>query len=130
MLVSRHVAEPFLRLPRAEPGGPHLVEDVGHVLLAAGLLGVAQLRRVPARQQTLVPNQRHALIRDLVALEVDLVVGTTWKRTGWLRKSHTNGFPSITWRDGTKRATLNTAASLTVKNGKIKLPVLLRREDF
>lgn len=60
--------------------GPHLVEDIRHVLLAAGLLGVAQLGRVPARQQALVPHQGHALVRHLVALKVHLVVRTTCRR--------------------------------------------------
>lgn len=64
---------------------PHLVEDIRHVLLAAGLLGIAQLRRVPARQQALVPHQGHALVRNLVPLKVHLVVRTTCRRTGGLK---------------------------------------------
>lgn len=57
----------------------YLIKHIRHVLLAAGLLDVAELRGVLARQQALVPDQRHALIRHLVALKVDLVVGTTCK---------------------------------------------------
>lgn len=58
----------------------YLVKHIRHVLLAAGLLGVAELRGVLAGQQALVPDQRHALIRHLVALEVHLVVGASCAR--------------------------------------------------
>lgn len=58
----------------------YLVKHIGHVLLAAGLLGVAELGGVLARQQALVTDQRHALIGHLVPFEVDLVVGTPCKR--------------------------------------------------
>lgn len=80
VLISRRAAEPFLQPPRA-----HLVEHVGHILLTAGLLGVAQLRCVAAGQQALVAHQRHALVGDLVPLKVHLVVGTTWKTRAQIR---------------------------------------------
>lgn len=72
--------------PRAGQAlSPHLVEDIRHVLLAAGLLGVAQLGRVPAGQQALVPHQGHALVGHLVPLKVHLVVRTTCRRRAWLK---------------------------------------------
>lgn len=58
----------------------YLIKHIGHVLLAAGLLGVAELGGVLAGQQALVPDQRHALVGHLVALEVHLVVGAACER--------------------------------------------------
>lgn len=69
--------------PSTIPSAPrwsYLIEHVGHVLLAAGLLGVAELGGVLAGKEALVADQRHALIGHLVPFKVDLVVGTTCER--------------------------------------------------
>ena len=58
----------------------YLIKHIRHVLLAAGLLGVAELRGVLAGQQALISDQRHALIGHLVPFKVHLVVGATCKR--------------------------------------------------
>lgn len=62
------------------PSQCYLIEHIRHILLAAGLLGIAELRGVLARQQALITDQRHALIGHLVPFKMDLVVGTTCKR--------------------------------------------------
>lgn len=55
----------------------YLVEDIGDVLLTAGLFNVAEFRSVPAGQQAIIPHQGHALVRYLVALKMYLVIRTT-----------------------------------------------------
>lgn len=85
MPISRHAAELFSQLPHPRARSAYLIEHIRHILLAAGLLCVAQLRCISAGQQTLIPNQRHALVGDLVPLEVNLVVGTTCKRRARVR---------------------------------------------
>lgn len=54
---------------------PCLVENVRDVLLITRLFNVAELWCIERRNQTLVAHKSHALVRDLVAFEVDLVVG-------------------------------------------------------
>lgn len=58
----------------------YLIKHIRNILLAAGLLGVAELRGVLTRQQTLVSDQCHALVGHLVPFKVNLVVRTTCKR--------------------------------------------------
>lgn len=127
--TSGHTAEPSSQLPPPQACSPHLVEHVRHVLLTAGLLGVAQLRCVSAGQQTLVSDQRHALVRDLVPLEVDLVVGTTWKRRGQLKTPRQSDLPSVTQRGSTQWVRFNVMVLLRAKNGEKKIPVLLHGES-
>lgn len=122
------MAEPFSQLPLPQARSPHLVEHVRHVLLTAGLLGVAQLWCVSAGQQTLVPDQCHALVRDLVPLEVDLVVGTTWKRRGQLKTPCQSDLPSVTQRGSTQRVRFNAMVLLRANNRENKTLVLLHGE--
>ena len=51
-----------------------LVKHIRHVLVAAGLLGIAKLRGIFAWQQALLPDQQHALIGHLVPFKMDLIV--------------------------------------------------------
>ena len=62
------------------PSHFYLIKHIRHVLLAAGLLGIAELRGILAGQQAFISDQRHALIGHLVPFKVDLVVGATCKR--------------------------------------------------
>lgn len=57
-----------------------LVEHVRNILLTAGLLGIAELRGILTRQETLISDQCHALIGYLVSFKMNLVVWTTCKR--------------------------------------------------
>lgn len=62
------------------PSHFYLIKHIRHVLLAAGLLGIAELRGILAGQQAFISDQGHALIGHLVPFKVDLVVGATCKR--------------------------------------------------
>ena len=75
-----------IHLSLLAPSRFYLIKHIRHVLLAAGLLGVAQLGGILARQQALISDQRHALIGHLVPFKVDLVVGATCKRKTFSEK--------------------------------------------
>ena len=53
---------------------PNLVEDIGDILFVSGLLDIAKFRRVTCRNETIVSDKSHALVWDLIAVEVYVIV--------------------------------------------------------
>lgn len=73
-------SKPSRNLQQTKRAGSYLIEDVWDVLLVGRLLDIAELRRVLGWHETVVSHKRHALVGDLVALKVYLVLGVTCTR--------------------------------------------------
>lgn len=55
----------------------YLVKDIRDILFIARFLNIAQLRHIFGGQQAIVSHQGHALVGNLVAFKVDLVIIVT-----------------------------------------------------